>query len=197
MPELRKLAQGKEDHALAEQLWQTGIHEARILAGLVDDPVQVTGEQMERWAGDFNSWDLCDQVCLNLFRRSPLAIEKAVSWSERPEEYVKRASFVLMATLAVHAKKANDEVFLAFLPIIQYASTDERNFVKKAVNWALRQIGKRNPDLRQAAIQAAMQIQEIDSRSARWIAADALKELQSRQSARVQSIKTEDKTHAE
>jgi 3-methyladenine DNA glycosylase AlkD len=195
MPELRKLARGKKDHALADQLWQTGIHEARILAGLIDDPHQVTDEQMERWAGDFDSWDVCDQVCLNLFYRTPLAIEKAVTWSERAQEYVKRAGFVLMAVLAVHAKKAGDDVFLAFLPIIQREATDERNFVKKAVNWALRQIGKRNPALRLAAIQTAIQIQGIESRSAHWIAADTLKELKSSQINRSQKISSEDKAH--
>ena len=132
---------------------------------------------METWAKDFDSWDVCDQCCLNLFRQTPFAQQKVVEWSSRPEEFVKRASFALMATLAVHDKKAADEVFMAYLPLIKRESVDERNFVEKAVNWALRQIGKRNRNLNQHAIEAAQEIQQIDSKSARWIAADALREL--------------------
>ena len=180
MPALRQMARGRREHALAEALWQSGIHEARILAALVDDSSQVSLEQMERWVLDFNSWDVCDQVCSNLFDRTPYAVEKAHAWSQRPEEFVKRAGFVLMAALAVHDKKAGDEVFLGFLPAIQREAADGRNFVKKAVNWALRQIGKRNPALRAAAIESVRQIKQIDSPAARWIAADALKELGSR-----------------
>ena len=181
IPVLRMMARGRRDHALAEALWQSGIHEARILAALVDDSSQVSSEQMERWVLDFDSWDVCDQVCSNLFDRTPEAVEKAHAWSQRPEEFVKRAGFVLMACLAVHDKKAGDAVFLDFLPVIQREATDGRNFVKKAVNWALRQIGKRNPALRTAAIETARQIRTIDSPAARWIAADALKELESRE----------------
>ena len=177
MPTLRKLAGKRRDHALAEQLWQTGIHEARILAAIVDDPAQVTPEQMERWAVDFDSWDVCDQVTTDLFDLTPYAHQKALEWAERNEEFVKRAGFALMAGLAVHNKTAADGYFLEFLPAIERQATDGRNFVKKAVNWALRNIGKRNPALRQAAMQTAVAIQAIPSPVARWIAADALREL--------------------
>ncbi len=177
MPELRRMARGKRDHRLAGQLWDTGLHEARILAGLVEDPGQVDEEQMERWARGFNSWDVCDQACSNLFWRTPYAAAKALEWSSRPQEFVKRAGFVLMAVLAVHDKKAGDALFLSFLPAIQREAGDERNFVKKAVNWALRQIGKRNARLNQAAVECAAALQQQAARSARWIAADALREL--------------------
>ncbi len=178
IPALRKIARetGK-DHILAQQLWQSGIHEARILAGMIDEPGKVTEEQMERWAEDFDSWDICDQVCSNLFDKTDFAYQKAHEWSYRKEEFVKRAGFVLMATLAVHDKNAGDEKFLEFLPVIKREAIDDRNFVKKAVNWALRQIGKRNLNLNRAAIGIAKEIQGIDSKAARWIASDALREL--------------------
>jgi len=176
--DLRMLARGLHDHALAQQLWDTGIHEARILAALIDIPAQVDEAQMERWALDFDSWDICDQVCFHLFDRTPYAVPKAYEWSTRPEEFVKRAAFVLMASLAVHNKKAPDELFLGFFPVIRREAGDGRNFVKKAVNWALRGIGKRNPALKQAAIDNARQIQQDSSSpAARWVAADALREL--------------------
>jgi 3-methyladenine DNA glycosylase AlkD len=180
IPALRKMARkiGK-NHELAQQFWASGIHEARILASMVDQPGSVTEAQMERWAKDFDSWDVCDQCCNNLFRRIAFAYQKADEWHTRPEEFVKRAGFVLMACLAVHDKQAGDEAFVAFLPAIKSEATDERNFVKKAVNWALRQIGKRNLNLNEAAIQTAGQIQEIDSKTARWIASNALRELTS------------------
>ncbi len=180
-PALRKLA--KEigtDHRLAGQLWRTGIHDARCLAALIDDPAMVTESQMERWAKDFNSWAVCDTACGCLFDKTPYAWDKAVEWSRRDAEYVKRAGFVLMASLAVHDKTAPDERFEAFLPLIVEQAGDERNFVKKAVNWALRQIGKRNPpsaDLNKRAIQTAHEVRALGTRSARWIAADALREL--------------------
>jgi len=179
-PALKKLAReiGK-DHALAQQLWATEILEARALAGLVDEPGRVSERQMERWVKDFDSWAVCDGTCLNLFRKTPFAHRKCREWSSRPEEFVKRGGFTLMACLAVHDKGAPDGAFLAFLPLIQREAADERNFVKKAVNWALRQIGKRNRRLNRAAIKAAEAIQRLDSRSARWIAADALRELRS------------------
>jgi 3-methyladenine DNA glycosylase AlkD len=145
----------------------------------VDEPAKVTEAQLERWARDFDSWDICDGVCSNLFDRTPFARGKAIEWSARREEYVKRAGFVLMAALAVHDKKAPDALFREFLPLIEREATDERNFVKKAVNWALRQIGKRNGALNRDAIAAAKRIRRIDSKAARWIAADALRELQS------------------
>jgi len=178
--DLRPMAKriGK-DHELAAQLWSTGIHEARLLAGFIDDPEKVTGRQMETWAADFDSWDVVDQVCSNLFDQTGLAYSKAVEWSEREEEFVKRAGFVLMAALSVHDKKASDKEFEKFFPIIKRESTDDRNFVKKAVNWALRQIGKRNLALNRSAIWLAKEIQKVDSRSARWIASDALRELAS------------------
>jgi 3-methyladenine DNA glycosylase AlkD len=178
IPEIRKLAkQIGSNSELAHQLWASGIHEARILATMIEKPAKVTEAQMEQWVQDFDSWDLCDQCCGNLFDKTPFAYPKAVEWSSRPEEFVKRAGFALMAYLAVHDKRADDEKFLAFLPIIQREATDSRNFVKKAVNWALRQIGKRNLALNKAAIQTAQEIQALDSKAARWVAADALREL--------------------
>jgi 3-methyladenine DNA glycosylase AlkD len=178
MPVIRKM--GKEigkDHGLALCLWDSGIHEARILAGLIDDPTKVTENQMEEWVSDFDSWDVCDQVCSNLFDKTPYARKKAVEWSRREEEYVKRAGYVLMAALSVHDRRADDTVFEGFFQYIIRGSTDERNFVKKAVNWALRQIGKRNKALNRKAMSAAKEIQCIDSKATRWIAADALREL--------------------
>jgi 3-methyladenine DNA glycosylase AlkD len=164
-------------HDLAAELWVSGIHEARILAGLIDLPDLVSPEQMERWALDFDSWDVVDQTCANLFDQTPYAVEKASAWSARPEEYVKRAGFVLMAILAHKRHRLPDETFIAFLPLIEREAADERNFVRKAVNWALRQIGKRNLFLRGLAITTAEKILEMPSVSARWVASDALKEL--------------------
>ncbi len=178
IPTLRKLAKELgRDHALAQALWDSGVHEARILASLIDDPQQVTEPQMEAWVNAFDSWDVCDQVCGNLFDRTPYAFQKAQEWCRREPEFVRRAGFVLMAELAVHDKRAPDADFLPFFPLILHYATDERNFVKKAVNWALRQIGKRNPALRQVAMQWANEMKTLDSRSARWIASDALREL--------------------
>ena len=180
IPDLRKL--GKEigkDHSLAQRLWDSGIHEARILAALVDEPRKVTESQMDSWVAQFDSWDVCDQVCMNLFDRTPFSHAKAKEWANRQREFEKRAGFALMAVLAFHDKKAKDSDFVRFLPIIKKASTDERNFVRKAVNWALRQIGKRNANLNKAAIKTAEEILKINSKSARWIAGDALRELKS------------------
>ena len=180
IPSLRTMARetGK-DHALAQQLWASGIHEARLLASFIDRVEMVTEAQMESWVKDFDSWDVCDQCCSNLFDKTKIAHQKAVAWSEREEEFVKRAGFVMMAALAVHDKKAADQDFAKFLPIIKREAGDSRNFVKKAVNWALRQIGKRNRNLNQMAVKAAEEIQQIDLKSARWIAADAIRELTS------------------
>ena len=180
IPTLRKMAReiGK-DHQLAHELWASGIHEARILAGMIDDPKAVDERQMDKWARDFDSWDVCDQVCMNLFWLVPPAYRKCFEWSAKEEEFVKRAGFALMSRLAWSDKKAEDAEFIKFLPIIKREATDERNFVKKAVNWALRQIGKRNIELNKHAIKTAREIAKIDSKSARWIAADALKELTS------------------
>ncbi|HSJ51639.1 MAG TPA: DNA alkylation repair protein [Actinomycetota bacterium] len=180
MTELRGLARTlPRDHGLAAALWDSGIHEARILATIVDDPALVTEEQMERWVHDVGSWDLCDQACGNLFDKTPLAFDKAAEWTERPEEFVKRAGFALMAWAAVHRKDVPDERFGAFFPLILAQATDERPYVKKAVNWALRQIGKRSPELHRRAIATARRIGRLDSRAARWVAADALRELES------------------
>jgi 3-methyladenine DNA glycosylase AlkD len=180
IPELRKMAKelGK-DHDFAALLWDTGIHEARILAGMIDSPELVTEEQMESWVVEFDSWDLCDQCCSNLFDKTPFGHQKAMEWSEREEEYVKRAAFALMACLAVHDKEARDKDFVKFFPAIKKGSADERNYVKKAVNWALRQIGKRNSNLNKAAIGLALEIRALDSTASKWVASDALAELQS------------------
>jgi 3-methyladenine DNA glycosylase AlkD len=180
VPDMRKLAKeiGK-DHKLALELWKTGIAEARIVAAMVDDPDKLTEEQMEDWVKGINSWDVCDQVCMNLFEKNQLAWKKIIDWSEREEEFVKRTAFSLMACLAWHDKKASDEKFSELLPIIIRGATDERKFVKKAVNWALRNIGKRNLKLNEAAIRTAKEIQRLDSKAARWVASDAIRELES------------------
>jgi 3-methyladenine DNA glycosylase AlkD len=180
VPDMRKLAKELgRDHKLALDLWRTGIAEARIVAGMVGDPAKLTDEQMEEWVKGIDSWDVCDQVCMNLFEKNQLAWQKIIDWSEREEEFVKRTAFSLIACLAWHDKKASDEKFIELLPVIRRAATDERNFVKKAVNWALRNIGKRNLNLNEAAINTAKEIQRLDSKAARWIAADAIRELES------------------
>jgi 3-methyladenine DNA glycosylase AlkD len=180
IPVLRVIAkESGRNHDLAETLWASGIHEARILAGFIDDPQAVTAEQMERWVADFDSWDVCDQVCSNLFDRTPFAGAKAIAWSCRPEEFVKRAGFVLMAALAVHDKRARDGDFRPFIERIEAEAGDGRNYVKKAVNWALRQIGKRNERLRRGCVAVAKRIERQGTPSARWISRDALSELTS------------------
>ena len=178
IPDLRQLGKkvGK-DHKLAAELWQTGVHEGRLLAAFIDDEAKVTSAQLERWVKDFDSWDVCDQCCSSLFDKTPFALKKAVQWSRRREEFVKRAGFVLMASLAVHEKRMPDAEFIRFLRRVREESHDERNFVRKAVNWALRQIGKRNKSLNTAAIGIARQISREDSPAARWISSDALREL--------------------
>lgn len=178
MAELRPLAKAhRRNHRLALELWSSRIHEARILAALVEEPAKVTRAQAENWVHDFDSWDICDQVCGEVLPYVPFALEKARQWTERRAEFVKRAGFVLVARMAVRRKDLPDEVFASFLPIIHREATDDRNFVRKAVNWALRQIGKRNPVLLRAAVAEATAIAKIDSRAARWIARDALREL--------------------
>jgi 3-methyladenine DNA glycosylase AlkD len=180
VPDMRKLAKEiGRDHKLALDLWRTGTAEARIVAALVGEPDKLTEEQMEDWVKGINSWDVCDQVCMNLFEKNQLAWKKIVDWSKREEEFVKRTAFSLIACLAWHDKKTSDEKFIELLPVIIRESTDERNFVKKAVNWALRNIGKRNLNLNKAAINAAKEIQRLDSKAARWIASDAIRELES------------------
>ena len=139
----------------------------------------VTESQMENWVAEFDSWDVCDQCCINLFRKIPFAYKKIFEWSTREEEFVKRAAFAMIAVLTVHDKKAEDKKFEEFFPLIISASSDSRNFVKKAVNWALRQIGKRNLNLNQKAVEVAEEINNIDSKSAKWIATDAIRELKS------------------
>jgi 3-methyladenine DNA glycosylase AlkD len=178
VPVLRQMAKGlRNDHELALGLWSSGIHEARLLATMVDDPKQVTPDQMEKWVKDFDSWDVCDQACGNLFDKTPWAVEKALAWTRREREYEKRAGFVMMAELAVHDKKAANALFVSFFPVIRREAGDDRNFVKKAINWALRQIGKRNRVLNRKAIAEARTIWKQGTPSARWIAVDALREL--------------------
>jgi 3-methyladenine DNA glycosylase AlkD len=178
---LRQLAKETgRNHELALELWESGVHEARILATLVDEVGRVSSRQMDQWARDTDSWDVCDQACQNLFRYTPNAFAKAAQWASAKPEFVRRAGFSLMAGLASKAKEASDAQFKAFLPLIVEAASDERNMVKKAVNWALRGIGKRNPALCRAAIRTAERIQRQDSKAARWVAADALRELRKR-----------------
>jgi 3-methyladenine DNA glycosylase AlkD len=180
VPEMRLIArQIGRNHALAIALWQTGLAEARMIASMIADPACVTDELMEAWVKDFNSWDVCDQVCMNLFEKTPHAWRKIYEWAQRDEEYVKRAAYALLACVAWHDKTAANERFIQALPVISAGANDSRNYVKKAVNWALRNIGKRNPGLNQAAIQTARQLAQSESRAARWIAVDALRELES------------------
>ena len=179
-PRLRALAKTiGRDQKLSLSLWQTGIQEARVLAALIGDPREVTRKQMERWVSDFDSWGVCDAACGVLFVHSPFAVETAFRWARKDREFVKRAGFVLMAEMAIHRKELANRVFLPMLVAIRDGSLDERNFVKKAVNWALRQIGKRNSRLNKLALTEAERIHKIDSKSARWIASDALRELRS------------------
>lgn len=180
LPELRRIAkQAGKDHMLAQSLWEKNYRETKILACMIEDPKLVTEEQMEAWALEFDYWEICDQCCMKLFLKTPFAYKKIFEWSKRKEEFVKRAAFTLIAVLAVHDKMASDENFEQFLPLIVRESTDNRNYVKKAVNWALRHIGKRNINLNQKAIKIAEEIQEIDEKSAKWVAHDALRELKS------------------
>lgn len=167
------------DHALAAALWKTGWHEARIVASLIDEPERVTPAQMNRWARAFNNWAVCDSVCFHLFDRTPHAWQQAGQWSRDESEFIKRAAFVLMAGLAVHDRTTPDPPFVRLLPIIERGATDDRNFVKKAVNWALRQIGKRNITLNGAAITMAQRLTTADHAAPRWVGKDALRELTS------------------
>jgi 3-methyladenine DNA glycosylase AlkD len=179
MPDLRAVAKTcGVDHALALQLWETGIHEARILATLVADPATLTDVQRERWVLGITSWDLCDSAA-DLFGRTPAYADAIAAWARRPEPFVKRCAFSMMARRAVWAKEAPDREFLGYLPSIRRAATDDRNEVKKGVSWALRQIGKRNRALHAAAIEEAERILLLDTPPARWIARDVLRELES------------------
>jgi 3-methyladenine DNA glycosylase AlkD len=180
LPALRAMAKRiGRSHEVANGLWASGIHEARILAAMVDDPSAVTEDQMEAWAADFDSWDVVDGTVSSLFDKTPFAWTKAMEWSSREEEFVKRAAFAMVAALAVHDKKAPDAAFVAFLPTIEREAGDPRNLVRKAVNWALRQIGKRNAALNAKAIATAERIHATGPRPARWVASDALRELRS------------------
>jgi 3-methyladenine DNA glycosylase AlkD len=182
VPKIRAIARREgRDHDLALELWASGFHESRLLATFVDDPEAVTEAQMEAWAAEFDSWDLVDQCCANLFDRTPWAYRKAVEWAGREEEFVKRAGFAMMAALAVHDKGAPDERFHPFLPLIEREAGDARNFVKKAVNWALRGIGKRSRALNALSVETAVRIQANGTGAARWVASDALRELRSPQ----------------
>ncbi|AKM81846.1 MAG: putative DNA alkylation repair enzyme [Berkelbacteria bacterium GW2011_GWE1_39_12] len=187
IPTLRKMAKdikktvGESTHEIALELWESGIHEARILASMIDDPKKVTAKQMDSWIKDFDSWDVCDQVSMNLFDSTTIAFKKAAEWSMRKPEFEKRAGFALMAALANHDNKNNhNDELKKFLPIILREATDERNFIRKAVNWALRGIGKRNPELKKEAMKTAEEILKIDNKTAQWIAKDAIRELKSR-----------------
>jgi 3-methyladenine DNA glycosylase AlkD len=180
IPELRRLSKIiKKDHKLALKLWDSKIHEARILAGMIAESEKMTEKEMEKWVTGFDSWDVVDQVCGNLFDKTKFAYKKIFEFSKREEEFVKRTAFTLMAALSVHNKEMKDEDFVKLFPLIKKAAIDERNFVKKAVNWAIRQIGKRNKKLNKEAIKLAKDILKIDSKSAKWIANDAIRELTS------------------
>jgi 3-methyladenine DNA glycosylase AlkD len=176
--ELRKLARGVKDHDLAQQLWASGVHDARLLATLVDDPAQVTRHQMNAWVKDFDSWDICDQATDNLFIYTDGILELIPRWAESEEEYVRRAAFASIAAIAWNGKHIPDDVVAGFLPLIEQHADDPRNFVKKAVNWALRNIGKKRAALRAEAVACARRLTERDSASARWIGRDAIKEFE-------------------
>lgn len=183
-PEVKKFARkvrklGLDYHSIAVDLWASGIYEARSVAYLIDDRKQVTLEQVDAWVEDFDNWATVDGTCGYLFCRTPFAYDKAVEWMQREPEFEKRAAFSLMAYLAVHDKKAPDEKLAAFLPLMENYSDDERNFVKKAVNWALRQIGKRNTSLNRQAVESAKRIKSTATKAGPWIAADSLRELRS------------------
>lgn len=167
----------RPNHALALELWATGWYEARILAALIDDPAEVTVRQMQSWVADFDNWAVCDTTCMHLFDKSPLAWTKARQWARSPREFVKRAGFALMASLSVHDRVSSDRRFLAFLPIIERAAADDRNFVKKGVSWALRGIGHRNPALHRAAVTVARRLAASSDSPRRWVGKDVLRDL--------------------
>jgi len=178
IPEVRKIAKSiGKNHDLSLKLFDSGIHEARILAGLVADSEKLTEQQIEKWVKTFDSWDVVDQTCMNLFDKSKIAVKKIPEFVKREAEFEKRVAFALMAALASHDKKMTDKDFIKFFPLIKKAAADERNFVRKAVNWALRGIGKRNKKLNLQAIKQAKEIQKLESKSAKWIAKDAIREL--------------------
>ena len=167
------------NHELAAALWETGWYEARMLTSFVDEPARVTPAQMDRWCRDFDNWGICDTVCFHLFDRTPYAWAKVAEWSDRSDEFVKRAAFALLASLAGHDKSAGDERFVEGLVLIERAASDERNFVKKAVSWALRRIGRRNAALHAASVPVARRLADSPNAGARWVGKDALRELTS------------------
>ncbi len=180
MPVLRALAKEiGQDHELAARLWTAGARETRILAAMIDDPALVDETQMEAWVLDLYSWDVCDYLCQDLFQDTALAKEKALEWPGREEEFVKRAGFALIAKLALSRKKEPDSYFDEFFPLILREVGDGRNLVKKAVSWALRQMGKRNLALNKRAVETAQEIADLGSPAAKWVARDVLKELES------------------
>ena len=166
-------------HELAAALWDTGWYEARMLTSFVDEPARVTPAQMDRWCRDFDNWGICDTVCFHLFDRTPHAWAKVAQWCDKREEFVRRAAFALLACLALHDKQAGDERFVESLPLIERAATDERNFVKKGVSWALRGVGRRNATLNTAAVAVAQRLADSPHAAARWVGKDALRELTS------------------
>jgi len=178
--DLRKLARGIRDHELAGQLWASGVHDARLLATMVDEPEKVTREQMTSWTEDFDSWDICDQATDNLFIYADGILELIPQWAQREEEFVRRAAFATMAAIAWHGKQFSDEVIAGFFPLIEQYADDPRNFVKKAVNWALRNIGKMRPVLRPQAVALARRLMERPEACARWIGKDAMKEFETK-----------------
>jgi len=180
LPALRALAKRiGHDHELALTLWQTPVREARILASLIDERARVTKDQMDRWANSFDSWEICDQCCQNLFAHTAFALAKAVEWAQRPEEFVKRAAFVLVAVRAVHDKPADDQTFADLLPALIAAADDERIYVRKGASWAFRQIGKRSDRLRTLVLDTVTPRIDRDGRGVRWVARDVSRELQS------------------
>ena len=185
VPEMRRIARvvGK-NHDLALELWKTGIAEAQMVASMIADPKQLTSEQMDTWVSDFNSWDVCDQVCMNLFDKSPLAWEKVLEWSSREEEFVKRAAYALIACLAWHDKVAEDKKFIRLLPLIHNSVCDDRNYVKKAVSWALRHIGKRNEKLHPIVLKEAEKLKKNENKTTRWIGSDVVRDLTSESTLR-------------
>jgi 3-methyladenine DNA glycosylase AlkD len=180
VPEVRRIAKeiGK-NHTLALELWKTKIAEARMVASMIADPNELASDEMDSWVKDFNSWDVCDQVCMNLFDKTPLAWNKVIQWSEREEEFVKRAAYALIACLAWHDKSAEDEKFIKLLPLISNAIYDNRNYVKKAASWALRHIGKRNERLHPVILKEAEQLKNNKNKTARWIGSDTVRDLTS------------------
>ena len=175
---MRRMAKAiGRDHALAMALWKTGWYEARMMATLVDDASRVTSAQMDRWCRDFDNWGICDTACFHLFDKTPLAWKKVDAWGRRREEFVKRAAFALLASLAGHDKTAADALFVRRLPLIARAATDDRNFVKKGVSWALRGIGHRNRALHSKAVALAKQLASGSDATARWVGKDTLRDL--------------------